>query len=429
MLSIPLPKGLLAINIQRIQLTDGKLTIDNLVKSQEGKFEIPSLNAEIKNIIVDSLHSGLTRIFNADDIHLSLRGISVKSTNGMYTIIPAEIGLSTQNSSFWIKDLRVKPNYSNHEFSRKLGYQMDRLDFTIKEIAVKYLNLRQLLINHKFIAGLITVDGLNLDDYRDKRVPMRPDFKPPLPQQALLQSKMYIRIDNLRLKNGKVRYSEQLGSEPGYIFFDKMEGTISNVTNDSIMVKMRMVMKVNASMYLMGKGLLNAQLNIPLGEKNDAFTFSATLSKMEMKEINPMVTRLAPAEIISGTIKKMVLSGVKADNVKAIGRMALYYNDLEIKMTAKNMDAWTKMKAGVITLAANTYVRNENPGKDGKLTEGMIYFERDTHKSIFNFLWKSIFSGIKSTIGINKDEQKEMKKEQKEMKKEQKELKKAAKKK
>ena len=335
----------------------------------------------------------------------------------MYTIIPAEIGLSTQNSSFWIKDLRVKPNYSNHEFSRKLGYQMDRLDFTIKEITVKYLNLRQLLINHKFIAGLITVDVLNLEDYRDKRVPMRPDFKPPLPQQALLQSKMYIKIDNLRLKNGKVRYSEQLGSEPGYIFFDKMEGTISNVTNDSIMVKMRMVMKVNASMYLMGKGLLNAQLNIPLGEKNDAFTFSATLSKMEMKEINPMVTRLAPAEIISGTIKKMVLSGVKADNVKAIGRMALYYNDLEIKMTAKNMDAWTKMKAGVITLAANTYVRNENPGKDGKLTEGMIYFERDTHKSIFNFLWKSVFSGVKSTIGINKDEQKKMKKKQKESKK------------
>ena len=41
MLSIPLPKGLLAINIQRIQLTDGKLTIDNLVKSQEENLRFP----------------------------------------------------------------------------------------------------------------------------------------------------------------------------------------------------------------------------------------------------------------------------------------------------------------------------------------------------------------------------------------------------
>jgi hypothetical protein len=287
---------------------------------------------------------------------------------------------------------------------------MDRMDITIKKITVKSLNLRQLLINHKFIAGLITVDVLNLEDYRDKRVPMRPDFKPPLPQQALLQSKMYIKIDNVRLTNGKVRYSEQLGSEPGFIFLDKMDGTISNITNDSIMVKSKTVMKVNASMYLMGKGLLNAHLNIPLGEKNDAFTFSATLSKMDLKEINPMVTRLAPAEITSGTINKMVLAGVKADNVKAAGRMAFYYNDLTIKMTKKENDIWSKIKTGVLTFAANTYVRNDNPAKNGSFTEGTIYFERDIHKSIFNFLWKSVYSGIKSTIGINKKEQKELKK-------------------
>jgi Domain of Unknown Function (DUF748) len=413
MLSIPLPTGIIAINIQRIQLINGKLTVNNLVKSPAEKFEIPSLNAEIKNIIVDSVHLGLSRIFNADDIQLTLRGISVKSKNGMYTIIPGEMGLSTQASSFWINDLRVKPNYTNHEFSRKLGYQMDRMDITIKKLAVNSLDLRQLIINHKFITGLITVNGLNVDDYRDKRVPMRPNFKPPLPQQALLQSKTYIKIDTVRLTNGKVRYSEQLGNEPGFVFFDKIDGTISKITNDSIMVKNKTVMKVNASMYVMGKGLLNAQLNIPLGEKNDAFTFSAILSKMDMKEINPMVTRLAPAEITSGTIKKMVLTDVKADNVKAAGRMSFYYDDLTIKMTTKETNAWSKVKTGVISFAANTYVRNSNPGKNGSLTEGMIYFERDIHKSIFNFLWKSVFSGIKSTIGVNKKEQKEMKKEAK----------------
>ena len=411
MLSIPLPKGLIAINIQRIRLNDGKLTVNNQVKSPAEKFEIPSLNLEIKNIIVDSVHRGLKRIFNADDIAITLRGISVKTKNGMYTITPGEIGLSTQKSSFWINDLAVKPNYSNHEFSRKLGYQMDRMNITVKKIAVKKINLRQLIINHKFIAGLITVDGLNLDDFRDKRVPMRPDFKPPLPQQALLNSKMYLKIDYVKLTDGKVRYSEQVGNEPGFIFFDKMEGSIANITNDTILVKRRTVMKVNASMYLMGKGLLNAKLNIPLGEKSDAFTFSGTLSNLDMKEINPMVTRLAPAEITSGTIKKMVFADVKADNVKSIGRLSLYYNNLTIKMIKTEKDnTWEKIKKGVVTFAANTYVRNDNPSANGQLTEGIIYFERDPHKSIFNFLWKSVFSGIKSTIGINKKEQKELKK-------------------
>jgi hypothetical protein len=417
MLSIPLPKGLLAINIQRILLTDGKVTVNNQVKIPAEKFEIPSLNLEIKNIIVDSVHRGLKRILNADDIQLTLRGMSIKTKDGMYTITPGEIGFSTLASSIWINDFRLKPNYSNHDFSRKLGYQMDRMDITIKNIAVKNLNMRELIINHKFIAGLITVDSLDVDDFRDKRVPMRPDFKPPLPQQSLLASKMYMKIDNVKLTNGKVRYDEQVGNEPGFIFFDKMTGSIANITNDSILIQAKTVMKVNATMFLMGKGLLNAELNIPLGEKNDAFSFSGTLSNLDMKEINTMVTKMVPAEITSGTIKKMVFTNVQADNVKATGRLALYYNDLTMKVTGKDDKTWTKIKGGVLGWAGNVYVRNDNPSQKGNFTEGMIYFERDTHKSIFNFLWKSIFSGIKSSIGVNKEEQKEMKKVQKESKK------------
>ena len=56
MLSIPLPRGLEALSIQRIILNEGKLTVYNKVKIPEEKFEIPSLNIDIKNIIVDSVH-------------------------------------------------------------------------------------------------------------------------------------------------------------------------------------------------------------------------------------------------------------------------------------------------------------------------------------------------------------------------------------
>jgi hypothetical protein len=172
-------------------------------------------------------------------------------------------------------------------------------------------------------------------------------------------------------------------------------------------------MYVNASANLMGKGLLNASLNIPLGAKKDAFTFSATLSKMDLREINPMLTKLVSAEITSGTLVKMVIASVNADDDKAIGKMDFYYNDLTIKMSSKKPDGWSKIKSGMINLAANTYVSNSNPKKNGTFTEGIIYFERDQHKSIFNFLWKSAFSGIKSTLNINKKEQKALKKAEK----------------
>jgi hypothetical protein len=249
---------------------------------------------------------------------------------------------------------------------------------------------------------------------------MRPDFFPKLPQQALLGAKMYLKIDLVKLTNGKVRYAEQVGNEPGYIFFDKMTGTIMNITNDSNLVKSRTPLKVDATMYLMGKGMLTASLNIPLGEKNDAFTFSGTLSGMEAKEINTMVSKMVPAEITSGTIRKMTFPKVHADNDKSEGRMAFYYDNLQVKMTKKDDKTWTNIKTGVLSWAGNVAVRNDNPTQKGEFTEGMIYFERDKHKSIFNFLWKSVFSGIKSTMGLNKGEQKEMKKAAKESKKKEK---------
>jgi len=122
-----------------------------------------------------------------------------------------------------------------------------------------------------------------------------------------------------------------------------------------------------------------------------------------------MLTKLFPAEIISGKVEKMVMDSVEADDDKAIGRLDFYYQDLRIKMNPKDNTSWNNIKSKVMNLAANAYVSRQNPQK-GKFTQGIIYFERDKHKSLFNFLWKSTFSGLKSTMGINKKEQKELKK-------------------
>ena len=368
------------------------------------------MNVKMVNILVDSAHRGIKRIFNTDDIRIALNGIRIKTQDGMYTIIPGEIGLSTGISTFWIRDIQVKPNYSNYDFSRKLGYQMDRIELSIKKILISRFNIRQLIIYHKFIAGLITVEDLNVNDYRDKRVPERPDFKPPMPHQALLKLKMYLKIDTVSLNGGRVTYSEQVNDQPGTLFFDKMNGTVLNLTNDSLLIQRKTMMGVNVSMYLMGKGFMNVNLKIPLGAKKSAFTFSATLSKMELKEVNPMLTKLVTAEITSGKVVKMMIASVKADDDRSIGKMDFYYKDLTIKINSEKKDLWSKVKTGAINVAANTFVSNSNPRKNGSFSEGIIYFERDKHKSLFNFLWKSAFSGIKSTIGINKKEQKELKK-------------------
>jgi hypothetical protein len=409
-LTLPLPKGLHSVVVQTIVLTGGRLTLIDQTKTPAQKFVIPSLEVEAKNIVLDPKHSPANRIFNADDIHLEAKGVKFRTKNTMYTVSFNEIGLSTANSSAWVKDLRVKPNYPEEKFSRVLGYQADRFDITIREVRLSQLDVRGILLERKLIAGKLTVDGMTLEDYRDKRIPLRPDFRPLLPQQALVKARMYIRIDSALLMKSRATYREQVNDEPGSIYFDRISASVAHLTNDPDLIRRNIVMKVRGKALVMGKGLLEAEIRFPLKEKNDAFSFSGTLSRMDLCAFNPMLTKLIPAKIESGYNESMVISAVHADNDLAVGELAFSYSNLRVNMVNGKPGLWNSVKTGVLGLAASTFIQDDNPTKNGKFRTGIIYFRRDKSKGFFNFLWKSTFSGLKSTMGMDKKEQKEMKK-------------------
>jgi hypothetical protein len=52
------------------------------------------------------------------------------------------------------------------------------------------------------------------------------------------------------------------------------------------------------------------------------------------------------------------------------------------------------------TLLANIVIKKSNPGKDGDPRTVDVHFNRILNKSFFNLIWKSIFTGIKETVGM-----------------------------
>jgi hypothetical protein len=67
----------------------------------------------------------------------------------------------------------------------------------------------------------------------------------------------------------------------------------------------------------------------------------------------------------------------------------------------------------LLTELVNLLIAKNNPDDGGKMRQGIIYFERDTTKGFVNFIWKSVLSGIKSSVGVNSKTQKEMLKQHK----------------
>jgi hypothetical protein len=417
LMSIPLPKGLVSIHIREIILEKGKVQFYDCSGDSILSYSVPSCNIEIRNVLVDSAHYGQMHLFNSEDISVRLEGIVMNTKNGMNKISVGEIGVSTRTNALYIKNFHLEPLYNDHDYTRKLGYQTDRLTVRIDQLTLKRLNLRELVLFSRLNAGLLEIEGLDLDDYRDKRVPRKPGFMPPMPQDALRNLKTYLQIDTVLLKSGKATYREQVGAEPGTIFFDKMSGSLTNLTNDSVLLSNGLVSELKGTAWLMGKGQLDATVRFWFGDPTNKFTISGLLGPFDLKEINPMLTKLLPAKVDGGQVKKLVIPLITANDDVSHGKLLFYYDDLAFEIQDKSNTTWGSIKTGVINFVASDFVVNPfNPTAKGKMHEGTVLFTRDKYKGIINFIWKSVFSGLKSTMGFNSKEQKAVIKQDKKAK-------------
>jgi hypothetical protein len=143
------------------------------------------------------------------------------------------------------------------------------------------------------------------------------------------------------------------------------------------------------------------------------------MGQFDLTEINPMVTNLLPAKVVSGKVKKVIIPHVEANDDFATGKLLFYYNDLYVDILDEKQTTWSKVKTGTIGWVANDLVvNNDNPTKSGKMKTGTIYAPRIKELGFPNYFWRCTFSGLKSTMGINSKAQKSLIKAEKQHQKE-----------
>jgi len=410
MFDLNLPPAIAGLFIGEILLENGKLTFRDHSGDSLKIYHIPSCNIRITGVNVrPGIHS--KHLYNSDDITVVIRGFEIKTKNGMNMASFGEIGLSTGKQEIYVKNFHLTPLFNRHDYCRKLGFQTDRINVEAGEIKFSRIDLRSLILYRSLIAEKLSIAKPIIDDYRDKRIPIKPGFRAIMPQEGIRSLKTVLKIDTVILNGGKATYSEQVGSEPGTIHFDKMNATLLRLTNDSIQLNSGTITDLHATAWLQGNAKLDARMRFRAGDKKNTFTFSARMGSFDLCGINPMLSKLVPGHVRCGQIKQMIIPDMRANDDVSHGTLLLYYNNLKIQMDVRKPNPWDKIKAGVINFIANDIlVNDDNPTKSGKMNEGVICFTRDKQKGIFNYLWKSAFSGIKSTVGINNKEQKKKKK-------------------
>ena len=385
-----------SLELGSVNVTEGTLQIIVPAEDSLLKIYVNGFGTEISDIRVDSTNNKSDqKLFMAEAMELKIDSINFAVDKGKNDLQINKLIFNSKDEILKLNNLQLKPKAGKFEYAQQFGHEKDRVNLTIAEITGHNFSLIEFLQS-----GILNIQKLmlkNMDMYvfRDKRLELGDQYKK-LPQELLRELGFKIKIDTLELNANKITYEEYHNSDggSGIIYFTDIGGTISNITNiekDSLSNQM----KINAYAYLYGKSRLDADFTFHIFDKDNVFYYSGYLDKIDATTFNQMSVPVAGVKIESATINKMEFHASANSNIST-GTMKLYYENLEIKIEDQGLKSFI---ANVLVL------KNSNP-QNGEFREGEMRFERDTRKAVTNYCWKTMLSGMKTSIGMGSGDSK-----------------------
>jgi hypothetical protein len=325
-----------------------------------------------------------------------------------------------------VDTIRLLPDYGKLEYGRKFGYEIDRI-----EGIIPFVRLAGIDFSDSSAVSTRSADvQFFLKIFRDKRLPFKRETKL-LPTTLLRDLPFHLRIDTLTVVKSFVQYEElENGADaPGKIYFDDVEATFSNVNNRSNAEGI----KLEARALLLGQGKITISAVFAVAETKRSALWGS-LRHFSLPKINSMMTPTTNLKIESGTMDELSFNFTYNAQVSN-GEVELKYRDLKLvtykegERTEDGAPAKDKLKTFLMNLFVFKKKMDEKMPEENRT--GTIHYARDDSRSVFNFWFKSVLSGIRSACDLDKMEDKktkrEVKKEERLTKREMRKQKKAAK--
>lgn len=385
------------------------LTIDEFVitgaslnmKDAEKEKDILMLSngfLQLSDIIVDSTSAQREQFFITDKLEWSAQEVSWTLPDNLYSLKANALGGSSSDQNVFVDSLRLDPMFPKYEFSQTVGYEIDRIELMIESLVMEEVNFDSLLYNRKLIAGIFNIENAKMDIFHDKRLPGGITKVKPLPHLKFQEIDFPVKIDTISIVNSYISYSEHLNkvANPGTVTFEELEATLSDVSNLKSDSKDSKAVTLEAKTKVMGSGLLNVHFSFLKNDTSGRHSIDGSLGSMSMKDLNPVLENVGLVHVDDGLINSLEFSMV-LDKRKAMGSLTMKYQDLNIKILEADevKEGETKKFTSFI---ANTFVIKKSNTEE-PLREGNIEFERIEEKSVFNYWWKSLLSGLKDNIG------------------------------
>lgn len=396
-------KTLAAVRIGGIKIADADF---DYINGADGRLlnSVKHLNVQVRDFKLDAAtETDTTRFYYAKDVSFELAGYHSLTKDKLYTMKVDTITGSATGQTIRIKGFKMIPMYPDLAFSRKLKVQKDRYDLVFGEVAFTGIDFMKFNIDRVIHARSLKIGQTTAKVFMNREMPPGAANKGNnFPHMALQRLPIPVTIDTLKLNKVSVAYTEYnpMSQQRGTVNIDQLTGTVLNVTNDPSSLARNHFAVADLNALMIKAARLDIIIKFNLLAKNGAFSFKGHIGKLDMVKLNPLAQPLGMVEIETGQIQKIDFD-VQANEKGSDGTMQLYYNQLKVKLLKEGENGKPVQKKGFLSFLANTLIiKDENPSKNGDLRTAKIHFERPPGASFFNLLWKSVFVGMRETIGL-----------------------------
>lgn len=367
----------------------------------KSKYVVGNISVKLNDVKTDEIKKlELHPMDYTKEAEVTISDLSIKSKDEIYNFDFKNISINSLKKELNIKSFNIVPLASEKQFSNRFHFQKDRYDVNLSGIALKNIDMNSLLDN-RLEASLLVIENVKAKIYRDLHKPLKKKSKVGnYVSQLLKKLNQPLNISKAEIKNATIIYreNEKVSDSIGVVSFSDTRFNISNITNMPIVFQKNNHLDISFETKVLGSIPLNGNFNLRLDSDNGSFKANGHSAAFDATKLNKVSIPMGLIKINSGEINSINFS-FTGNNTSAKGNMVMKYKDLKVDVLKLDKNTKEIKKRGLATLAANLVVRNNNPGDDG-LREVNPEYERDIYKSFFNLIWKTLFSGMKETVGI-----------------------------
>ncbi len=390
-------KKLMQLELKRTDIRLGDIGYENIQDQDTVNYILHDFYTRVDSLSLHSVPGSATPFYSCSDIRLSFSSFRNFFAQKSQLLAVDTFSLQGKEGLVSAADIRLLPQYSKEIFALKAPGHTDWTEIQTGKIACYRFDMQSLLKEQLLRIDSVSLQKATIRSFKNRQIAQKPRIKK-LFYESVQQFPYPLAIRSIRLHHIDVEYQElaEHADFPGTVTFEGLSGTFSGLTN--IPKARQPYFTLTAQGKLMDQGLLEATFHLPVDSTENHFRIEGRLGSMEMPSLNPAIVPLANIKITSGKINEMTFR-ITGNDRKAQVDMVLLYENLKIRIV-KEKDGHFKTRSFLSTLANGLIINNNNPDRNRSPRQGEGSAERDLYRSQFNYLWKTLLAGLKSSVGL-----------------------------